>query len=78
MEVCGAPSTCGAYCDRHAQVAYRVMPTKRRNRGYHKDDQEFRNRLSHEADALLEESTFVPPLDDEVLMVPHFIGVFDE
>lgn len=39
MAVCGAPSTCGAYCDRHASVAYRVQPTGKRNRRYHKRDQ---------------------------------------
>jgi hypothetical protein len=43
MEVCGAKAEIGAYCARHAQVAYRVMPTVRRNRCYLKDDAEFRS-----------------------------------
>lgn len=30
MEVCGQPATCGAYCDRHAQLAYRKMPEGKR------------------------------------------------
>lgn len=32
---CGSPVTCGAYCARHAKMAYRVMPTERRQRTYH-------------------------------------------
>lgn len=34
MEVCGAKATHGAYCERHAQVAYRTMPTRKRNKSY--------------------------------------------
>ena len=30
-EACGAPATIGSYCDKHAQVAYRAMPTPKRN-----------------------------------------------
>jgi len=39
MEVCGADVEVGAYCVRHAQVAYRIMPTVRRNRSFRKTDQ---------------------------------------
>jgi hypothetical protein len=41
MEVCGAPAEIGAYCARHASVAYRVMPTAKRNAIYHRDNHEY-------------------------------------
>lgn len=39
--VCGQPSTVGAYCDRHAQLAYRTMPSRRRNGTFHKESSEY-------------------------------------
>lgn len=32
FHVCGQPGVIGSYCERHAQVAYRTMPTVRRNK----------------------------------------------
>lgn len=32
--VCGQPATAGAYCAKHARLAYRVMPTVRRNANF--------------------------------------------
>lgn len=45
MEVCGAPVEVGAYCARHADVAYRVMPTRRRQALVSKDNVEHRVRI---------------------------------
>jgi hypothetical protein len=45
MEVCGSEVKIGAYCERHAAVAYRTMPTAKRNRVYQKTDEEYRHRL---------------------------------
>lgn len=43
MEVCGAAAMIGAYCERHAKVAYRVMPTIKRNRTFGKNDVEYKS-----------------------------------
>lgn len=48
MEVCGEPATCGAYCDRHGAVAYRVLPTRKRQGSYHKEASEHAVRLEHD------------------------------
>lgn len=48
MEVCGAPSEIGAYCARHAAVAYRVMPTRSRNATFGKIDNDHRLLLTHD------------------------------
>lgn len=93
-EVCGAEAKVGAYCARHAQVAFRVMPTRKRNRIRGKEDREHLIRVdgSHlrsEADPdgewlsrqlmALDEVT-VSTEDDGIapLMLPHFIGAFNE
>lgn len=82
MEVCGVEATVGAYCERHAQVAYRVMPTTRRNRSFGADNREYRKRLEHEAFDTVE--SFLPLADDQrhedpvMLALPHFIGKYDE
>lgn len=34
--VCGSPIKLGSYCERHGNVAFREMPTLRRNKGYAK------------------------------------------
>lgn len=34
LHVCGAPKQIGSYCTRHARMAFREMPTPRRNRSY--------------------------------------------
>lgn len=54
MEVCGARVEIGAYCSRHAEVAYRAMPTHKRNGIRHKDDREHATRIdgSHFRDKL--------------------------
>jgi hypothetical protein len=33
---CGATATVGAYCDKHAVIAYRTMPTRKRNASFAK------------------------------------------
>lgn len=45
MEVCGAAATIGSYCARHAQAAFRVMPTMKRNRVRLKEDVEHARRV---------------------------------
>lgn len=45
LEVCGAPVAAGAYCARHAAVAYRVLPTKRRQGTHGKQDLEHTRRI---------------------------------
>jgi hypothetical protein len=94
MEVCGVEAVVGAYCARHAQVAFRIMPTKKRNRVRDKEDREHLVRVdgSHlrgESDAdgewlsrqlmALEEITVDADGDGIApLLLPHFIGVFNE
>lgn len=52
MEVCGAPAEYGAYCERHALVAYREMPTRRRNKHYARRGMiDVEQRLAREQDA---------------------------
>jgi hypothetical protein len=45
LEVCGAEATIGSYCARHAQVAYRVMPTRKRQSLRAKEDVEHAKRI---------------------------------
>lgn len=89
MEVCGADATVGAYCERHAQLAYRVMPTRKRNRTYLKDNNEHRVRSdgSHSrrdldvdgqwlADQLLGSDVYLLEGPDDgisPLLLPHFM-----
>lgn len=46
MEVCGSAVKIGAYCERHAAVAYRTMPTAKRQRLHGKVDEEYKNRIA--------------------------------
>lgn len=39
MHVCGQTIVQGAYCARHAEIAYRQLPTPRRNAGFHRRNQ---------------------------------------
>lgn len=76
MEVCGVAATCGAYCDRHALIAYKHMPSKTRNRVYHKDDNEYRQRLGHAVDVITEDIVQGPDkqgTEGSVLMLPKFL-----
>jgi hypothetical protein len=81
MEVCGAPAVIGAYCERHAAVAYVAMPTKKRNRTYHNDKHEYRKRdgkadaqwiADHILDDVVETSGDTPD------PIPNMIGMLDE
>jgi hypothetical protein len=79
MEVCGAKATVGAYCGRHAQMAYRVMPTRRRNAEFSRrgliDSNRARIANSHVVQELENEFLQIAPDDDDdVLLLPHFIG----
>lgn len=64
--VCGSPAKVGSYCARHGDVAFREMPTLKRNRGYAKRGMlETRTKtrmLSAEAQAIADSL-----LDDEVV-----------
>lgn len=81
MEVCGVKATVGAYCDRHARVAYRVMPTAKRNRQYHKDNVDYKS-VTGSIMGRTAHLTVIDDLptahDDGVLLIPHFIGCFGE
>lgn len=86
MEVCGARAEVGAYCARHALVAYRVLPTARRNGVYGKQDAEHARRIdgSQHRDALdrdgewlgrmIMEQVVTAPADEPPLMIPQFLG----
>lgn len=86
MEVCGARVEVGAYCARHAAVAYRVLPTARRNGVRHKEDREHERRMdgSHHRHALdpdgewltrmIMDEVITAPADEPPLLIPHFIG----
>jgi hypothetical protein len=45
MEVCGQASTIGAYCDKHAMLAYRQMPSQSRVGSFRADNVEHTKRL---------------------------------
>lgn len=67
LSVCGAPATHGAYCRRHAEVAYQTMPTRKRNGSYSRRGfEEERKRIS-DADA---QWIADHVLDDEVTIAP--------
>lgn len=74
MEVCGAPATYGAYCDRHGAVAYRLAPTKKRNAILHKEQTEHTIRLEHED---REPATFTPPALPEADVPPILMLSYD-
>lgn len=44
MEVCGQRVVAGAYCARHALLAYRTMPTRKRQGTRSKEDMEYARR----------------------------------
>lgn len=48
MEVCGAPSTFGAYCDKHGALAYTLAPTRKRHATMKAPQLEHTVRLEHE------------------------------
>jgi hypothetical protein len=80
LEVCGAPAEIGAYCKRHAMVAYREMPTKRRNqqysrRGMIEDEQRIKDRDARMiADSVLDDEVESPGMSDEVTgLLEHFV-----
>jgi hypothetical protein len=87
MEVCGAPVEVGAYCARHAEVAYRVMPTGRRNSVHSKHNVEHTRRIdaSQHRDTLdpdgewlgrmILDEVVTAPADEPPLLLPRFIGV---
>lgn len=85
LEVCGARAEVGAYCARHAAVAYRVMPTARRNGIHGKQDLEHTRRIdgSQHRDALDPDGEWlgrmimeqVVSADGPILEIPHFLPV---
>lgn len=82
MEVCGAPTVIGAYCERHGRVAYVTLPTVKRNRIYHKDDTEYRATRKRISDG---DAQWIADnvLDDvvetgDIELIPNFIGLLNE
>lgn len=85
MEVCGARAEVGAYCARHALVAYRVLPTARRNGTHGKQDLEHTRRIdaSQHRDTLdrdgewlgrmIMDQVVTAPADEPPLMIPQFL-----
>lgn len=52
---CGRAATCGAYCDEHASIAYRSMPSRKRHARFDKVQDIDRGRtLDHEVEATLQ------------------------
>lgn len=84
MEVCGAPAEIGAYCARHAKVAYREMPTRHRNAGYSRrgmidDEQRVRDRDARMIADIVLDDTEAPAMSDEVVgLLAHFVTELDE
>lgn len=89
MDVCGAPATCGSYCDHHALRAYRVMPTRRRHAIMHAEQLEHERRLPFPGHGGGDVLAIAPPAplldaqdvpaideipDDPVLMIPRFLA----
>jgi hypothetical protein len=70
LHVCGAEREIGAYCTRHARVAYREMPTPRRNRGY------TGRGLLETTRKIVDEQVkeFLGGDDDELVMIEHLVG----
>lgn len=89
LEVCGVKATIGAYCARHAQVAFRILPTNKRNRTRDKEDREYAKRIDgshHRGDldpdgawlnaqlmALDEVTIDDEPEGEHPLFIPHFL-----
>lgn len=75
MEVCGAPIALGSYCERHGRVAYREMPTAKRNREYgRRGTFETRKRISDDdaqwiADNVLDDVVEGPGISPETDMM---------
>lgn len=73
MSVCGAPATHGAYCEKHAQLAYRAMPTRKRNASFSRRGfQEERARISQAdaqwiADHVLDDEVTIAPIEHKLL-----------
>jgi hypothetical protein len=84
MEVCGAPSEIGAYCERHARVAYTTMPTRKRNRIYHKREEYVGGPVIKDEDAqwiadhVLDDMPIAIDGDTEPLLIPAFLGVIGD
>jgi hypothetical protein len=67
MEVCGQPSTFGAYCDKHGSVAYRLGPTRKRQAIFNKPQNEHAQRLpryGHYADDEMTSPPLLLEFDD--------------
>jgi hypothetical protein len=78
--VCGSPAVLGSYCSRHGNVAFRELPTAKRNRAYSKRGQldTRRERIVNAqqiADDLLDDEVRV--IGDAPLMIPDFLKSLD-
>ena len=60
--VCGSPATLGSYCSRHGNVAFRELPTAKRNANYHRRGS---SPTGHDRELLIDDEVQSPGISPE-------------